>query len=291
MNLCPACGGRHQAPDFACPLCDYVPALGDGFPLLAPALASAVSGFDPQEFAGLAASEDGHFWFEARNRMIVDRFRATFADAIDYLEVGCGTGCVLAAISHAFPHLRITASEVLSAGLPYASRRVPHARLLQLDARALPFEAEFDVIGAFDVLEHIVEDEAVLRQFHRALRPGGGVIATVPQHPGLWSEQDTLARHERRYRRGELERKLAQAGFDIVYSSSFMSLLLPAMWLSRWRPRRGVAAQAEHEMAPPRWLNALFASAMAVERYAMRAGLRLPFGGSRLVVARRGPTP
>lgn len=66
-----------------------------------------------------------------------------------------------------------------------------------MDARRIPFEGEFDVIGAFDVLEHIEEDERVLGQLNAALRSGGGIIATVPQHQWLWSEMDTVSGHRR----------------------------------------------------------------------------------------------
>lgn len=287
MILCPACGAGHAAADFHCPHCGWRPALQDGVPLLAPAVAAEVEGFDDAAIASLAASEAGHFWFEARNRIIVDRFRAAFPRARDYLEVGAGTGFVLAAIAEAFPSLAITASEVLGSGLVHAAPRVPRARLLQLDARALPFEAGFDVIGAYDVLEHIADDAAVLAQFHRALRPGGGVVLTVPQHPWLWSAEDDVGGHVRRYRRGELEGKLRAAGFAVVDSTSFTSLLLPALWLSRRLAGAGSAGDNAAELAPSPAVNRAMGAVMALERRAIALGLRFPAGGSRLVVARR----
>ncbi|MGY1458850.1 class I SAM-dependent methyltransferase [Luteimonas sp. A534] len=287
MILCPACGAGHADADFNCPHCAYRPTVQDGVPLLAPALAAEVEGFDDRAIASLAASEAGHFWFEARNRLIVDRFRAVFAGARDYLEVGAGTGFVLSAIAKAFPAMALTASEVLASGLAHAVPRVPRARMLQLDARALPFEAAFDVIGAFDVLEHIEEDEAVLARFHRALRPGGGVILTVPQHRWLWSAEDDVGGHVRRYRRGELEAKLRAGGFRIIDSTSFTSLLLPAMWLSRRLAGADAAGDNQAELAPPRLLGRALGAVMALERRAIALGLRFPVGGSRLVLARR----
>lgn len=287
MILCPACGAGHAAADFNCPHCRWRPALQDGVPLLAPALAAEVEGFDDDAIASLAASEAGHFWFEARNRIIVDRFRAGFPGARDYLEVGAGTGFVLAAIAAAFPAMALTASEVLGSGLARAAPRVPRARMLQLDARALPFEAEFDVIGAYDVLEHIADDAGVLAQFHRALRPGGGVVLAVPQHPWLWSAEDEVGGHVRRYRRGELEDRLRAAGFDVVHSTSFTSLLLPALWLSRRMAGDAVAGNNPAELAPSPLLGRAMGAVMAIERRAIALGLRFPAGGSRLVLARR----
>jgi 2-polyprenyl-3-methyl-5-hydroxy-6-metoxy-1,4-benzoquinol methylase len=84
-----------------------------------------------------------------------------------------------------------------------------------------------------DVLEHVKEDERVIGQIHGALKPGGGAIIAVPQHPWLWSPADEAACHQRRYIRNELERKLQNAGFEILRSTSFNALLLPAMFASR----------------------------------------------------------
>ena len=89
MIVCPRCGAGHDDAGFACPACGYRPDRVDGIPLLAPALAGEVEGFDPAAFAMLAAAEDGHFWFESRNRLIVRTLRRWFPEARDYLEVGC----------------------------------------------------------------------------------------------------------------------------------------------------------------------------------------------------------
>ena len=74
-----------------------------------------------------------------------------------------------------------------------AVSRVPDVQLYQLDGRRLPFEEEFDVVGAFDVLEHVDDDGLVLAQMHQATKPGGGIIVSVPQHPWLWSAVDEFS--------------------------------------------------------------------------------------------------
>jgi SAM-dependent methyltransferase len=157
--------------------------------------------------------------------------------------------------------------------------------LLQMDARRLPYVDEFDVIGAFDVLEHIEEDEAVLQQMWQALRPAGGVILTVHQHPWLWSRQDEHACHVRRYRVGELQEKVVRAGFEVVLQTSFVSLLLPAMAASRLLQRDSSAADAGAELRLPAPLNFAFSMVMHLERGLIRAGARLPVGGSLLIIA------
>lgn len=288
MRLCPGCGATLEAAGWDCSTCGHRPQQRAGFVALAPALAAQSEGFDPALFAELAALESRNFWFRARNRLLVWALRRYFPGAANFLEVGCGTGFVLQGIAAAFPALTLYASEAQTEGLAYAAGRVPRAQFLQMDARRMPFDREFDVIGAFDVIEHIAEDETVLAAMHRAVRPGGGILLTVPQHPSLWSEYDVRAHHVRRYTAGELQHKLTRAGFEIVKMTSFVSLLLPLMLLSR-RSQRVTGADydplAELRIAPV--ANVLLECVLDAERLLIRAGLSLPAGGSLLAVARR----
>jgi SAM-dependent methyltransferase len=243
------------------------------------------SGYDAGLYEAMARAEPESFWFRARNRLIVSVVARHFPDARSLLEVGCGTGFVLAGLREAFPGLRLVGSELLAEGLELARRRVPDAELVQLDAAEMPFAAEFDVVGAFDVLEHVEDDERALAGMRRAVRAGGGLVLLVPQHPRLWSEMDVVARHARRYARRDLVAKVERAGFEVVATSSFVSTLLPAMVVSRAarkllrRPYDPVA-----ELAPGP-LNGLFERILDGERRLIERGWSLPAGGSLLVVA------
>ena len=288
MRLCPGCGAVLAAAGWGCKACDFRVPQRSGFPALAPELDAQAEGFDPALFAELAALEERNFWFRARNRLIVWALQRYFPGFSDFLEVGCGTGYVLQGVAGAFPGTRMTATEAQTAGLRFAAQRVPGAAFLQMDARHMPYDREFDAIGAFDVIEHIGEDEAVLGQLQRALRPGGGLLLTVPQHPFMWSEYDVRAHHVRRYTRAELRHKLARAGFEVVRMTSFVSVLLPLMMLSRLTRR--TAAPDYDPLAELRIgaaANTLLESALDAERLLIRAGISLPFGGSLLAVARR----
>jgi SAM-dependent methyltransferase len=174
-------------------------------------VAHAGDGFAAGYFEHLAKLEAGHFWFENRNRLILwamDRFLST---GNSFLEIGCGTGFVLSAIQARYPKLRLAGSEVLVNGLAFARTRLPDVELFQMDARSMPFENEFDGIGAFDVLEHIEEDITVLKEVRKSLVPGGTLVISVPQHQFLWSAVDTHSFHKRRYEAAELRRKLVDA--------------------------------------------------------------------------------
>jgi SAM-dependent methyltransferase len=210
-----------------------------------------------------------------------------FPGAGTYLEAGCGTGFFLKTIESTFPALAVHGTDLFVEGLAATQRRTKHARLFQCDLGAIPFEAEFDVLGAYDVLEHIRDDTAVLRQFHLALKPGGGVILTVPQHPFLWSWVDDSWCHCRRYRVGELAAKVREAGFSVVCSTSFVSLLFPTMAISRFaqiiRPPKVQRIDLDLKISPV--LNRIFEWVLDFERSLTSLGVRFCFGGSSVVVA------
>jgi len=260
----------------------------NGFLAFAPDLAIDNGGMAPDAHHALDQMQEHSFWFRSRNRLLKDMVRRYFLDTQSLLEIGCGTGYVLSALADALPRARVFGSEIYINGLTYAARRLkPDAVLFQMDALNIPFYAEFDLIAACDVLEHIEEDEEALAAIHRALRPGGGLLLTVPQHPGLWSQSDDIACHKRRYKIGELSRKVRQAGFNILRDTSFVTLLLPALMLQRLTSgqRNDYNAGAEFNMAG--WLDRLLEIPMEVDRFAIKMGVSLPLGGSRLIVARR----
>ena len=262
-----------------------------GFPAFAPDLAEENDGFNVSYFDKLAPLEANNFWFRSRNQLIIWALSRYFPDVTNFLEIGCGTGFVLSGVKQAFPELSLSGSEIFSNGLTYAANRVGQCKLFQMDARHIPFEDEFDVIGGFDVLEHIAEDELVLSEMYRAVRSGGGIILTVPQHDFLWSQADEHACHVRRYSKSDLKDKLRNAGFDWVKATSFVSLLLPLMMVSRFRQRAGnTDYDPLVELKIGGWINQIFEKTLGLERTLIRMGLSFPAGGSLLIVARKTGT-
>jgi trans-aconitate methyltransferase len=247
-------------------------------------------GFDPEFFEPLAGVEERSFWFQARNRLIVSTIRRRFPEAASFLEIGSGSGVVLAALHEQFPSLRLVGGELYEEGLAIARRRVPDAELLALDARALEYENEFDLVGAFDVLEHIDEDEQVLAHMVRAARPGGGILVLVPQHQWLWSKHDEFVEHRRRYARKDLVAKAERAGAEVLETTSFVTSLLPAMAASRFvdRLRKRTDPIANLEPGP---LNALFERMLDGERKLIERGVSLPVGGSLMLIGRKPRLP
>ena len=292
MKVCLACARCFEAADWTCPTCGYTPPVRSGHLAFAPELAETNDGFEAHYFDDLAGREAGNFWFRARNRLLIWALRQYFPDARNFLEIGCGTGFVLSGIRQAFPSLTLAGSEIFDSGLQYAAQRLPGVWLFQMDARCLPFEREFDALGAFDVLEHIAEDEAVLAQMFRAVKPGGGVMLTVPQHQFLWSYLDDYSFHKRRYERTQLIALCRHVGFHVERITSFVSLLVPLMLAARiakQRPGKNFDPLAELSINP--LLNTALERGMGLECRLIQAGVSFPIGGSLLVIARRPASP
>jgi SAM-dependent methyltransferase len=267
------------------------PTILQGIPCYAPEKAFLNDQFPSDNFERLLRKEEGSFWFRSRNRILKYLFaRYLSGRPAHVLELGCGTGYVLKGLSE-LKNLQLTGAEIYLEALVQARRRLPSVRFVQADAARLPFDSEFDAIGAFDVLEHVQEDERVLVQIHRALKPSGFLFVTVPQHAFLWSRTDCLALHKRRYARSEIIAKIERAGFRLRFVSSFVCSLLPFMILSRWlktgSSKDGTTAAQVCELDVPRILNGMLELGMRVDEWLIRCGFSLPWGGSLVAVAEK----
>jgi SAM-dependent methyltransferase len=289
MKRCIACEARFQSDDWICPSCRFRPTFRDEIFQFAPDASDG--GFKPEYFPRLATIEQAHFWFRVRSELIQWALGNYFPAAKSFFEVGCGTGFVLAGIRETFPGTRLVGSDIFLDGLAFAKARLPGVELYQMDARSIPFEGEFDVVGAFDVLEHLVEDKTALAQMFNAARPGGGLLITVPQQRYLWSASDEHAMHQRRYSRAELRRKVENTGFQIERITSFNSLLFPLMVWSRMQQRRDHDFQSWRELEISPALNKTLESILKLERLLIEKGVSFPVGGSLLLIGRRPLSP
>ncbi len=287
MKTCLACYNYFTASGWQCPVCAFTPEYKNGFACLAPNVYEGHTELDEESFYLLAHLESKSFWFRARNKIIMWAIKKNFPQAKSLLEIGCGTGFVLNGIAQEIPHLSIFGSELSIDGLKHAAGRVSRAELFQMDALKIPFSAEFDVIGAFDVLEHIESDHVVLSQMYKAIKPGGGIIVTVPQHKYLWSYFDEASRHFRRYSKQELQSKLEEAGFKVIMSTSFVSLLLPAVMASRLLVKQQSNEEITNNLQADGLANAFLDCIMDFEYRLIKSGLRFPFGSSLLMVGYR----
>ena len=192
--------------------------------------------YDPSVYQPLAKVEDHHFWFRARNR-VIGAMAAGVAGQLSpgyrVLEVGCGTGNVLRALTEACPGGTVIGMDLFADGLQFARARMPKALLVRGDALHPPFADRFEIVGMFDVLEHLEDDLAVLRALRLLITDGGSLIMTVPAGRALWSYFDEASRHVRRYEIDELKDKLTKTGFEVEFLSPYMGILYPVLWLGR----------------------------------------------------------
>jgi SAM-dependent methyltransferase len=234
----------------------------------------------------LVAAESWHFWFRARRQLVIWALRAYFPQRRTMLDVGCGTGFLLDGLRTSSADTALAGCDLLFEGLRRARQRLDGMPVFQADVGRLPVRRPFDAITALDVIEHVDDDEAALRELFRGLTPGGGLVITVPQHQWLWSEVDEFSRHRRRYSRTDMLSKLRAAGFEVLRCTSFFATTLPLMAVRLFRPQ-GDAFDPAAELRIPRLWSAVAGAMLRPEWLLIRAGLSLPIGGSLLVVARR----
>ena len=127
-----------------------------------------------------------------------------------------------------------------------------------------------------------------MKEIHRALKPGGGLIMTVPRHMFLWSDVDVTAHHKRRYAGAELKEKVNDAGFQLVRQLSFGMLTLPLQYISR---RFLIKKSDKHtdvlEMDQSRFMSGVLETLMDIDQIPIRMGVNYPCGASLLAVAKK----
>ncbi len=260
---------------------ERLPVVREGIVCYAPEQADG--GFDHAAAAAMAAAEATHFWLCHRSRLIAWALERHAPGARRGLDLGCGAGSMIRSLRRARPGLVLDGADLSLAALRLAATNLPGVRLMQMDAADAPFVAAYDVVGLFDVLEHIDDDAAALASAWRMLAPGGRLILTVPRHPFLWSHLDGLVHHRRRYRAGDLVAKVRAAGFEVRAVVGYGALLLPLAYLARFAYRNVRGLEQVLRLHP--LLNAVFDGVERVERAFIRAGVRFPFGDSVMLVA------
>lgn len=256
---------------------------------------SKAGGYDPQFFAKIAAVEDRHFWFRARNRVIaaaVSNLVRELSPGYRVLEVGCGTGGVLRKLSEVCRWGEVFGCDLYPEAVEFA-RKKSGCFVFANDIMNPPTEmGQFDLVCFFDVLEHLPDESQTLRALRSFLKADGRLILSVPAHSSLWSYFDVAACHCRRYEPEQLTHVLQENGFRIEYQTEFMSLLFPIIWLSRRMAGAGfpgsratAASKAASELKVVPALNELLAMVLAWEPSMIRRRMKLPVGASLLAIA------
>lgn len=235
-----------------------------------------------------------HWWFVARRRIIADVLQRylTTSKPLRIAEIGCGTGAMLPVLSQFGEAWGIDNSP--EAVKLCAQKKFAH---VYLDSDSAWRQTQFEGMAFFDVIEHVPEDAAVMKNYLAQLQPGGWVIITVPAFMFLWSEHDVLNQHYRRYHAAQLRRTISTTGLQLERISYFNTWLFPAIALTRLatktlRAFTGSTNQNGHTNLRTdfdrnlSFLNRPLQTLFASERFALRY-FSFPFGTSLLALARK----
>lgn len=229
-----------------------------------------------------------HWWFSGRRRIVEALLEHAVSPSPgrprEILDVGCGTGANLAALSR-FGRVEGVESEPAAVELARQDGRW----VVTLGSGAeLPYDdGSFDVVTLLDVIEHVPDDRSLLGEARRVLRPGGTLLVTVPAYEWMWGNQDEISHHYRRYTRSRLGDSLAGAGLAPERLSYFNTVLFAPIaavrLLRRLRPG-GPEDRSDFELNRPGAMNAVLARAFALEA-PLVARFDLPFGVSVAALA------
>jgi SAM-dependent methyltransferase len=226
--------------------------------------------------------DDSYWWFQARREIVCDVVGRFVAPGRAVLDYGCGTGAIAARLREL--GYGVVGAEVSAEMLENCQRRgVP---IIDLSKEWIP-RASADCVLACDVLEHAEDDVGLLRRLREVLRPGGLFIGTVPAYEFLWSGEDYVSGHHRRYTRATLGRSFRSGNYEILWSSYFNTLLFPLSVSVILAKRLFSPRDMYHSNVVPlaQWQNAFLRSVFVKERGLLK-WLRLPFGLSIIFAAK-----
>lgn len=252
-------------------------------------------GLDHELVSGLWEMENRHFWHSARNRWLAKALAAHALPAgARFLDVGCGSGAVAGFLHRA--GFRVVGVDTAEPLLRKAHERCPDVTFVVGRVEHLPIGGRpFDAVGAFDVLEHLDDPDALLGDALRYLKPGGLVIATVPGLRSLHSAIDDLSGHKRRYEPGELAELLRRAGLTDVEERGIFRATTPVVRRMRSRtPVEELTAEQRQAImlanvrVPTPVVNRAFGLLCAAER-SIGFGRAVGRGGGSLLAVGRSP--
>ena len=231
----------------------------------------------------MAELDDRHWWYRARRRILAELIRREVSPPPDarILEIGCGTGHNLAMLSG---FGRVDGLE-----LDDEARAISEKRLGRKVMRSpLPELKEvpdvcYDLIGAFDVIEHIDDDQAALASIATKLRTGGKFVMAVPAHPWMWTAHDVANHHKRRYSKRSLKALIDGSPMRLDKIGYFNSLLFPIAIAERAASKLRGKDDGD-VLLPPAPLNRALEAVFASERYLV-GRFPLPPGLSLFAVA------
>ena len=245
-------------------------------------LRTRLRGWEATDKTPIAAMlEREHWWYVANREAALDAAARAGAGGL-VIDLDCQTGALLDDAAVRDGAIGLTAS---SGSARLAAARHPTVVTSPLHLAVAPGRA--GTAYAVDLLEHLDDDGAFVREAARALAPGGMFVATVPSNPRLWTAYDVSLGHRRRYSPDTLRALLSKEGFDVMQLDHFFAWLSPITFVLARTPMRSLLLRdPERASFVHRRINRVLRVVVAAERK-LRARVPLPFGQALVVVARR----
>lgn len=234
----------------------------------------------------MAELQATHWWYEGRRSILRGIFSALkLPKGIKILEAGCGPGANLKMLSQ---FGEVSALEPEEFSIKYASEISGVKVLKGFLPEDIPFSDDFDVVCAFDVLEHVDDDGAALRALFDKTKFGGYGVFTVPAYDFLWSKHDEINHHFRRYNKQSFEKLLISAGYEVRLISYYNFWLFPVAAIVRFAQKIFKKKDEGHDIKMPKstLVNKLLCTIFSSEQYLLRCG-SLPFGLSLIAVCQK----
>jgi ubiquinone/menaquinone biosynthesis C-methylase UbiE len=231
--------------------------------------------------------EQTYWWHLGRLRIIQTYIKKAVGRKknLKILNVGCGTGGTIDMLESFGAVDNVDTSEDALTFM----RQKGYANLFKVNDVQLPFEDEtYDMVGAFDVLEHIEDENGALKEWRRVLKPGGAVVLTVPAYQWLWSGHDVSLHHKRRYTTSRIATAAKAAGLNVdrkSYAIVFSLPLVVGFRLLNKVTRRKTTSETSY-VKVPETVNRIFTNALTVEAKAHK-GITFPAGTTVIAVLRK----
>jgi SAM-dependent methyltransferase len=198
--------------------------------------------------------QERHFWYRGRHRFLlhaVKRFTANLdSPGRRVIDLGGGCGGWISYLSDSAPFeiSEVGLTDSSPTALAISRERLPRSvKVFHADLLNLQWQNRWDIAFLLDVLEHIPADGAALKQIHSALSPGGLLFVTVPAFQGLWTWNDELIGHQRRYTTRDFRALATDSGFELLDARYFMFFLSPLLVVSRLLQRGKVKTLSDEQ--------------------------------------------
>lgn len=236
-------------------------------------------------------NSNNYFWHQARRTLIDDLFRLVFKNHDDkrlILEIGCGTGYQIPVLKK---WGRVEGLDINPEAVNIATRNGLDVKVRDIEKDDIGGNS-FDVIGLFDVLEHIEHDRETIKKIHSSLKNTGWLFLTVPAYNFMFSDHDRAMDHFRRYNKKKLISLLQESGFQVITSGYWNSLLFPGILLMRLIKKffslfiKKELPKSEASSLPS-LINSFLYKVLMFENFLIRKNIKLPYGLSIFVIAKK----